>query len=138
MPSCDVLVMAAAVADYRPVTASEGKIDKSASDALQVQLERTQDILSDLAGRREHQVLVGFAAEAGAAGLERARGKRVRKGVDIVVHNDISVAGIGFGSHDNAITLIGPGDDERHLDRRTKRQCADAILDRAVPLLPSR
>jgi phosphopantothenoylcysteine decarboxylase/phosphopantothenate--cysteine ligase len=132
----DLLVMAAAVADYRPVAAATGKIDKSAADALEVRLERTADILSDLAARRRPgQVLVGFAAEAGEAGLERARAKRVRKGVDVVVHNDVSVPGIGFGSDENAITLIGPGDAEDRLERTTKAACAEAVLDRVVPLL---
>ncbi len=131
---CDLLVMAAAVADYRPSTAAAGKIDKSAADAMEIRLERTEDILTDLAGRRRGQVLVGFAAEAGAAGLDRARDKRTRKGVDVVVHNDISRPGLGFGSDDNAITIIGP-DGETHLDRRSKRACAEAILDRAAALL---
>lgn len=134
-PHCDLLVMAAAVADYRPVTAAEGKIDKSAASAMEIRLERTEDILTDLAARRSGQALVGFAAEAGEAGLARARAKRTRKGVDIVVHNDISAPGVGFGSADNAITIIGPGDGETHLDRRSKRACAEAILDRAAALL---
>lgn len=133
-PHCDLLVMAAAVADYRPVRAAEGKIDKSAADAMEVRLERTEDILTDLAARRSAQALVGFAAEAGPAGLARARDKRTRKGVDIVVHNDISAPGVGFGSDHNAITIIGP-DGELHLDRRSKRACAEAILDRAAALL---
>jgi phosphopantothenoylcysteine decarboxylase / phosphopantothenate---cysteine ligase len=125
----DVLVMAAAVADYRPVTATDGKIDKSQSDALAIPLERTADILTDLASRRDSQTMVGFAAEHGEAGLARAREKRTRKGVDIVVHNDVSVAGIGFESADNAITLIGPGDHETALPRMSKAACAVHILD---------
>lgn len=128
----DIVVMAAAVADYRPARAVAGKIDKSASDAIEIPLERTTDILSELsAQRRPGQILVGFAAEAGQAGLERARGKRERKGVDLVVFNDISAPGIGFGSDENAITIIG-SDDEQPIGRGPKRECAKHILDAAL------
>ncbi|MCB0872412.1 MAG: bifunctional phosphopantothenoylcysteine decarboxylase/phosphopantothenate--cysteine ligase CoaBC [Actinobacteria bacterium] len=137
-PGCDALVMTAAVADYRPVRAETGKIDKSAASSLQIDLERTTDILSDLAAARADQVMVGFAAEAGAAGLQRARDKRTRKGVDIVVHNDISAPGIGFGSDDNAITIIGPGDAEVFFERRSKRACAEAILDALMSQVTAR
>jgi phosphopantothenoylcysteine decarboxylase/phosphopantothenate--cysteine ligase len=135
-PLCDLLVMAAAVADYRPVDPREGKLDKSAAGALTLELERTEDILSDLSGRRERQVLVGFAAEHGPEGVARARAKRARKGLDLLVHNDVSVDGIGFGSEQNEITIIGPGDAETALPRAAKAELADAILDAAAPLLP--
>ncbi|MGD9571534.1 MAG: bifunctional phosphopantothenoylcysteine decarboxylase/phosphopantothenate--cysteine ligase CoaBC [Thermoleophilia bacterium] len=134
-PGCDLLVMAAAVADFRPGAARDGKIDKGAEGRLVLDLEPTADILADLAGRRERQVVVGFAAEHGAAGLERARGKRVRKGLDLIVHNDVSVEGIGFGSADNEITIIGPGGEEA-LPRMGKDACAERILDAAAALLP--
>jgi phosphopantothenoylcysteine decarboxylase/phosphopantothenate--cysteine ligase len=135
-PLCDVLVMAAAVADFRPVQARDGKIDKSAEDVLDLRLEPTADILGDLAGRRDRQVVVGFAAEHGPTGLARARDKRVRKGLDLIVHNDVSVDGIGFGSRMNEITLIGP-DGEETLERMSKEACAERILDAVVPLLPT-
>jgi phosphopantothenoylcysteine decarboxylase/phosphopantothenate--cysteine ligase len=134
-PGCDVLVMAAAVADFRPGEAREGKIDKRAEGGLRLDLEPTADILADLAARRDGQVVVGFAAEHGAAGLARAREKRVRKRVDLIVHNDVSVDGIGFGSGDNEITIIGP-DGEETLPRMTKEACAGRILDAVAPLLP--
>jgi phosphopantothenoylcysteine decarboxylase / phosphopantothenate---cysteine ligase len=134
-PACDLLVMAAAVADFRPGTAREGKIDKGAEGRLALDLEPTADILADLAGRRERQVVVGFAAEHGAEGLERARAKRVRKGLDLIVHNDVSVDGIGFGSADNQVTVIGP-DGEQALPRMSKDACAERILDVAAALLP--
>lgn len=134
-PSCDLLVMAAAVADFRPGAAREGKIDKGAEGRLALDLEPTTDILADLAGRRGSQVVVGFAAEHGAAGLERARGKRVRKGLDLIVHNDVSVDGIGFGAADNAITIIDVGG-EQTLPRMSKDACAERILDAAAALLP--
>lgn len=139
-PGCDLLVMAAAVADFRPRSARAGKIDKSAEGAgggLALDLEPTPDILSDLAARRVHQVMVGFAAEHGEAGLERARAKRSRKGVDLIVHNDVSQEGVGFGSRDNRITIIGASG-ERALERMSKDACAAAILDDAAGLLTAR
>jgi phosphopantothenoylcysteine decarboxylase/phosphopantothenate--cysteine ligase len=131
----DMLIMCAAVADYRPVDQRAGKLDKSAADSLTVQMERTTDILAELSALRDEQVLVGFAAEHGPEGLERARAKRVRKAVDMVVHNDAAVDGAAFEGPDNIITIIGPGDAELALPRMSKRQCADAILDSVLPLV---
>lgn len=133
-PSCDVLVMAAAVADFRPGAPLAGKIDKGAEGRLALDLEPTADILSDLAARKERQVVVGFAAEHGPAGLERARAKRERKKLDLIVHNDVSVEGIGFESRENAITIIGAGGDEV-VERASKDVCAERILDAVAPLL---
>jgi phosphopantothenoylcysteine decarboxylase / phosphopantothenate---cysteine ligase len=132
--SCDVLVMAAAVADFAPAAARQGKIDKAAEGRLALELEPTADILTELAGRHG-QVVVGFAAEHGAEGLARARAKRERKRLDLIVHNDVSVEGIGFGSADNAITIIG-ADGETTLPRMSKDACAERILDAVVSLLP--
>jgi len=134
----DVVVMAAAVADYRPDAAADGKLDKSDADALVLHLSRTEDILAELGRRRDGQILVGFAAEHGPEGLERARGKRVRKGVDLVVHNDVSRQGSGFGSDDNEITLIGPGERERSFPLMAKTACASAILDAVEEALSAR
>ena len=136
-PGCDVLVMAAAVADFRPGASLTGKIDKSAEGRLALDLEPTADIVADLAARRGSQVIVGFAAEHGAAGLARAREKRRRKHLDLIVHNDVSVAGIGFGSAENEITIIGD-DWEETLPRMSKDACADRILAAVVPLLAAR
>lgn len=135
-PDADLIVMAAAVADYRPTHPVAGKIDKSERADLQIELERTTDILGALgAARRPGQVLVGFAAEAGPAGRERARDKRTRKQVDLVVLNDVSVPGIGFGADENIITIIGPGGTEQTYPRATKPALAVAILDAAGALL---
>ncbi len=131
LPQADIVVMAAAVADYRPVAQIAGKMDKSATAELAITLERTDDILIDLAAKRTPtQLLIGFAAEHGAAGLERAREKRVRKRVDLIVHNDIAQPGIGFDGPDNAITIIGDGG-ETAIGPASKRACAEAILDAA-------
>ncbi len=137
-PACDMLIMCAAVADYRPVAATDGKLDKSWADALTVEMERTTDILAELSAMRDDQVLVGFAAEHGPDGLERARGKRTRKAVDIVVHNDAATHGAAFEGDDNIITIIGPGDEEATLPRMSKRACADHILDASRPLVHAR
>ncbi len=133
-PACDVLVMAAAVADFRPGEARAGKIDKSAGGGLHLDLEPTVDILTDLAARKDGQVVVGFAAEHGEAGLARARDKRIRKRLDLMVHNDVSVNGIGFGSAENEITIIGDGGEES-LARMSKEACAGRILDAVAALL---
>jgi len=134
-PACDVLIMCAAVADYRPVAAADGKLDKSRTDAITVEMERTTDILAELSALRGDQVLVGFAAEHGPEGLDRARAKRVRKAVDIVVHNDAAIPGAAFEGPENVISIIGPGEDEASLPRMTKRECAERILDAARPLV---
>ena len=134
-PACDVLIMCAAVADYRPVASADGKLDKSRADAITVEMERTTDILAELSALRGDQVLVGFAAEHGPEGLDRARAKRVRKAVDIVVHNDAAIPGAAFEGPENVITIIGPGEDEASLPRMTKRECAERILNAARPLV---
>ena len=135
---CDVLVMSAAVADYRPVESRDGKIDKSATDRLDIALEPTVDILASLATARTRQVLVGFAAEHGDGGLARARDKRTRKGLDVIVHNDVAVEGIGFEGDDNAVTIIGPGDEEQTVSRTSKAGCAERILDAVAASLAAR
>ena len=138
-PGCDLLVMAAAVADFRPGEALAGKIDKSAAGSpgggLHLDLEPTADILTDLAARKDGQVVVGFAAEHGEAGLARAREKRIRKRLDLIVHNDVSVDGIGFGAAENEITIIGAAGEDT-LPRMSKEACAGRILDAVAPLLP--
>lgn len=132
----DLLVMAAAVADYRPAAVLDGKLDKSAADRIDLTLEPTIDILATLAAHRRDQVVVGFAAEHGGEGLERARQKRARKHLDVIVYNDIAVAGIGFESDENALTIIGPGASEQTVPRSSKARCAEHILDAVASLLP--
>ena len=136
--ACDLLLMSAAVADYRPIDARADKIDKSAQTDLTVTLGPTVDIIATLSAARTDQILVGFAAEHGEAGLARARAKRTRKGLDVIVHNDISVPGIGFEGDDNAVTIIGPGDQETTVARTTKAACAERILATVAPLLAAR
>jgi len=137
-PACDVLLMAAAVADYRPAERREDKIKKDAAGATPVlQLERTDDVLSGLAAaRRPEQVLIGFAAETGAGALEYGRGKLERKQLDAVVVNDVAVAGIGFDAGENEVTILTVSG-ERHVPRASKGDVADAILDAVLSLRSS-
>jgi phosphopantothenoylcysteine decarboxylase/phosphopantothenate--cysteine ligase len=130
----DVLVMAAAVADFRPVDPAGGKIKKDGRDGLTIELEATVDVLRELsAARRPGQTLIGFAAEHGEGALEHARGKLRRKGLDGVVLNDVSQPGIAFDATDNAVTIV-TAEDERVVARAAKEQIADAILDRVLEL----
>jgi phosphopantothenoylcysteine decarboxylase / phosphopantothenate---cysteine ligase len=133
-PDCQVLLMAAAVADYRPRLPAAGKLRKEAAESLRLDLERTEDVLGGLAaGRRSGQTVVGFAAEHGPDAVESARRKRARKGLDAVVVNDISRADIGFEGADNEVT-IATGSGERHVSRAGKAQVAAAVLDEVVRL----
>jgi phosphopantothenoylcysteine decarboxylase/phosphopantothenate--cysteine ligase len=133
--ACDLLLMAAAVADYRPADPHAGKLKKEAQgDALDLRLERTEDVLATLAaGRRPGQVLVGFAAEHGDGAVAYGRDKLERKALDAVVVNDVSEAGIGFDAADNEVTIVTAAG-ERHVGRRAKSEVATAVLDAALSL----
>jgi phosphopantothenoylcysteine decarboxylase / phosphopantothenate---cysteine ligase len=129
LAACDVLLMAAAVADFRPAGPVDRKLKKE-DGVPKIELERTEDVLSALAGlRREDQTLVGFAAEHGEGAVERGRGKLERKRLDAVVINDISGAGIGFESEDNEVTIVSADGTERHVERARKERIAEAVLD---------
>ena len=129
-PSADVLLMAAAVADYRPADARADKIKKAdAGETMSLELERTEDVLTALAAeRRPGQLLVGFAAESGARAVEHARGKLERKRLDAVVVNDVSAPGIAFDARDNEVTIVTT-DGETHVPRATKAAVAAKVLD---------
>jgi phosphopantothenoylcysteine decarboxylase / phosphopantothenate---cysteine ligase len=133
----DVVLMAAAPADYRPAEAREDKRPKD-DEHWTVQLEPTTDILRTLGERRANgQVLVSFAADQGDRGLERAREKLTRKRADLVVYNDVSQEGVGFDADDNEVVLIGAGG-ERRVARAPKPEIAAAIIDAAEELLGER
>jgi phosphopantothenoylcysteine decarboxylase / phosphopantothenate---cysteine ligase len=125
---CDLLLMAAAVADYRPAAPRADKLKKTEPE-LELRLERTEDILTGLAARRrEGQVLVGFAAETGTRALEYARAKLARKDLDAVVVNDVARPGIGFEARENEVTIV-MRELERQVPRTTKAEVAAAVLD---------
>src|SRR4051794_23977862 len=128
--ACDVLLMAAAVADYRPAEARAGKIKKDQTGGeLNLSLVRTTDVLSSLADRRRPgQLIVGFAAEHGEGALAYGREKLARKKLDAIVVNDIGGGGIGFESTDNEVWIV-TADEERHVPKASKGRVAAAIVD---------
>lgn len=142
--SCDVLLMAAAPADFRAAEATDTKISRTDS-GLSLKLSPTEDILAGLSSRRRPgQTLIGFAAEtaggsAGSAGpsteaaLVRAREKLGRKGVDAIVLNDVSRADIGFESTENEVVIV-EADGDRHVPMGPKAGIAEAILNRVESL----
>ncbi|MEC9072073.1 MAG: bifunctional phosphopantothenoylcysteine decarboxylase/phosphopantothenate--cysteine ligase CoaBC [Myxococcota bacterium] len=128
-PATDVLVMAAAVADYRPAEPRSRKLTKGAGD-LSLELERTEDILRTCAHRpgRDAKILVGFAAETHEL-EERARAKLQGKNLDWIVANDVSAQGIGFGTGDNAGLLLGQKGESHVIDRCPKTAFAARIVE---------
>jgi phosphopantothenoylcysteine decarboxylase / phosphopantothenate---cysteine ligase len=127
---CDVLLMAAAVADFRPRVAAGHKLKKTEGPPPVVELEPTADIITGLAARRRPgQIIVGFAAEHGAQALDYGRDKLARKGLDAVVVNDVSQTGIGFDATDNEVTVLTGSGRETRLARAGKDRIADGILD---------
>jgi phosphopantothenoylcysteine decarboxylase/phosphopantothenate--cysteine ligase len=130
----DVVIMAAAVADYRPAEALATKRPKDRS-GWTVELEPTTDVLAALGERRAPgQLLVGFAADQGEGGLERARDKLTNKKADLFVFNDVSRTDIGFDSSDNEVTLLDARG-ERRIAKAPKEEIAAAILDEVERLL---
>jgi phosphopantothenoylcysteine decarboxylase/phosphopantothenate--cysteine ligase len=127
--SADVLLMAAAPADFRPAASSESKIAREGSGGIELDLQPTEDILAALgARRRDGQTIIGFAAETGAD-LARAREKLARKGADAIVFNDVSRSEIGFESSENEVVVV-QADGEHHVPLASKDKVAEAILDR--------
>jgi len=132
-PSAHLLLMAAAPADFRAGSVGEGKLSREGG-GLDLSLEPTEDILAGLtATRGEGQTVVGFAAEHGEGGVGRAREKLARKGVDLIVLNDVSDPTIGFDSAENAVTLVDH-DGELPIPQASKDEIAEQILDRVGSL----
>jgi phosphopantothenoylcysteine decarboxylase/phosphopantothenate--cysteine ligase len=133
----DVVLMAAAVADYRPAEPESGKRPKD-GEPWTVTLEPTTDVLRELGARRRNNgaiaVLVGFAADTGERGLERAREKLAAKQVDLVVYNDVARSDIGFDADENEVVLVS-ADAERRVEKASKGRIAAAILDVVVERL---
>ena len=126
--SCTVLIMAAAVADFRPRAPASGKLKKQGKSAIELALEATPDILAMLSARRTSQVVVGFAAETEQL-LSHAKDKLRAKGLDLIVANDVTHAGGGFGSDDNAATILSATGEQRAFGLMPKRRLADEILN---------
>ena len=134
----DALVMAAAVADFRPRAAAQTKLVRGAS--LTLDLEPTEDILAEVGARagalEPRPVIVGFAAETGS--LERASEKLRRKGADLLVANDVSEPGSGFGTDTNRVVILASDGSRDDLPLLTKREVADRLLDRVAVALAAR
>jgi phosphopantothenoylcysteine decarboxylase / phosphopantothenate---cysteine ligase len=142
-PACDVLLMAAAVADFRPASPAEGKIKKTGRERLQVDLEPTADVIAALAERRRaDQTLVGFAAEHGERAIEHGQAKLAGKGLDAVVVNDVSRTDVGFEVDANEVTILTAGEGSEiahtHVPRAPKARVAEAILDAVQTLRGAR
>lgn len=134
--ACDVLLMAAAVADFRPAAPVAGKLLKTGADApAGIALELTEDVLSGLVERRRAgQVVVGFAAEHGDGGLARAAAKLARKRLDAIVLNDVSRGDIGFDAEANEVTVLTAGGGSQLIPKAAKAAVAAAILDQVQGL----
>ncbi|HSJ18783.1 MAG TPA: bifunctional phosphopantothenoylcysteine decarboxylase/phosphopantothenate--cysteine ligase CoaBC [Solirubrobacterales bacterium] len=132
-----LLLMAAAVADFRPARAEPEKIAREGREGLELDLEPTEDVLAaTTADRRPDQVVVAFAAEHGGDAVDRARDKLRRKGADAIVLNDVSREEIGFESEHNEVVVID-SEGEHPVPMGSKQDVADAILDRVGGLRPS-
>jgi phosphopantothenoylcysteine decarboxylase / phosphopantothenate---cysteine ligase len=130
----DVVLMTAAVSDYRPAETDEAKRPKD-EKRWKIELEPTTDVLRSLGDRRANgQVLVGFAAETAENGLERARKKLADKRVDLIVYNDVSREDVGFDSEDNEVVIVS-AQGERHVEKAPKEAIAAAILDEVEHLI---
>ena len=130
----DVIVMAAAVADFRPVERSDSKIKKDGGPP-ELRLEATVDILSELGSSKlPGQVVVGFAAETDEL-ITHAKTKLERKNVDVIVANDVSAPEVGFAHETNEVTILEADGCQRHVSLRSKRQIADEVLDTVAEIL---
>jgi phosphopantothenoylcysteine decarboxylase/phosphopantothenate--cysteine ligase len=131
-----IVVMAAAVADYRPIAPRGEKIKRQA-DHLTIELEATPDILADVAGIRGDRILIGFAAETGNI-AENARRKLASKSADLIVANDVTAQGAGFDVDTNIVTLYARDGREIPLPRMAKLDVAHRVLDQALELRRAR
>lgn len=130
----DVVVMAAAVADFRPVSCASGKLKKG-DGVPRIELEPTPDILAELGRtKRPGQILVGFAAETSDL-VANAQSKLERKNLDVIVANDVSRPGVGFEHETNAVTFLRPGHDLHSHPLSNKRDIARALIDIVVDLV---
>lgn len=127
----DIVIKAAAVADYRPRDVADQKIKKKTDDALIVVMDKNPDILKTLGAKKKHQVLVGFAAETQNL-LVNAREKVVKKNLDMIVANDVTAAGAGFNSDTNIVKFLYANGDVCELEQMPKVDVANRILDEAL------
>ena len=125
--SCDIVIKAAAVADYKPKNYSKEKIKKG-EGSLNIELTRDSDILKELGEKKDKQILVGFAAESSNL-IENAKGKLERKNLDYIIANDITSQETGFGSDQNKVFVISRDGNVNELDIMSKREVASNLFD---------
>lgn len=135
--SVDIVIKAAAVADYRPHDVADQKIKKKTDDALTVVMDKNPDILKELGSRKKHQILVGFAAETQNL-LENAREKVVKKNLDMIVANDVTAAGAGFNADTNIVKFLFPDGKVCSLEQMPKTEVAAKLLDTVMQLKNSK
>jgi phosphopantothenoylcysteine decarboxylase/phosphopantothenate--cysteine ligase len=126
-PYCDIVICAAAVADYRPVSVSSKKIKKDDS-TLSLTLKKTKDILASLGAAKKHQYLVGFALETNNE-IEHAKSKLIRKNLDLIVLNSLQDEGAGFGKGTNKVTLIDNKEQLIAFELKSKHEVAQDIFN---------
>ena len=135
LETASILLMAAAVSDYRPQQTASGKIKKTEAKTV-LELERNPDILAEAGKRKGQRILVGFAAETENL-LQNARGKLKEKNLDLIVANDVTLPGAGFNVDTNIVKILDRSGKVEELPLMTKEDLADRILDRVVPLRKS-
>ncbi|MCQ2363577.1 MAG: bifunctional 4'-phosphopantothenoylcysteine decarboxylase/phosphopantothenoylcysteine synthetase, partial [Acidaminococcaceae bacterium] len=128
----DIVIKAAAVADYRPHKMAENKIKKN-EDSISLDLDKNPDILKELGSLKKHQILVGFAAETQNV-EEYAKKKISEKNLDLIVANDVTAPGAGFSVDTNIVKIIDPKGGTVELEQMTKEQVAHEILDNVLTL----
>lgn len=133
----DIVIKAAAVADYRPRDVADQKIKKKTDDALTVVMDKNPDILKTLGGKKTHQVLIGFAAETQNL-LANASEKIIKKNLDMIVANDVTAAGAGFNTDTNIVKLLYPTGECLALEQMPKVEVANVILDQALMIKNTR
>ncbi|MEJ2519539.1 MAG: phosphopantothenoylcysteine decarboxylase [Desulfuromonadales bacterium] len=133
----DVIIKAAAVADYRPVERAMQKTKKGQTETLTVALQRNPDILAELGRRKEGQILVGFAAETDHL-LEHARDKLQAKNLDMIVANDVTQKGAGFDADTNIVRLLTRDGQCEELPQMPKSAVASSVLDRVAAMLSAK
>lgn len=130
---CDVAIMSAAVADYKPVSVADEKIKKNGKN-LHIELEKTIDILSTIGASKKNQILVGFALET-TNELKNAQEKLERKNADLIILNSLQDKGAGFGHDTNKISILRKNKETLHFDLKSKKEVAEDIINEIISLL---
>jgi phosphopantothenoylcysteine decarboxylase/phosphopantothenate--cysteine ligase len=131
----DIIIKAAAVADFRPSTRGEQKVKKGSSETMMVELQRNPDILAELGEKKGSRILIGFAAETEEL-LNNAREKLTKKNLDMIVANDVTQEGAGFDGDTNIVRFLSADGSVEELPEMSKARVAETLLDRVSVLLP--